>query len=343
MIDNHGKEVDADFVKNIRGIDPKSTIAVVGRIQPIRSALLAEFESSPDKSQTFRAEAARQIDWFTVSIDADAQIVLDATIQATDLESAQKLPATFQAYREHWRDSIQAAKVRAQETHYSPAQQSLDALAQEAIGNLDVQVSGSRVRVRMKRPKDLSRWPELLMARDVSEVSHALLEHGEEMAVAVQNFKKAFAKLPHDITSESGERLLSWRVALMPMFDPPGTWDRWLNLKREPWDSPHNLMRAAEYSPGFYTTPHTPFSETTWKWVGGEPAGILIIDAGRGKSVQWTKPEDFKIDPADPLASLGEEPEYGYVVVFVDGTVKRYAAKELVAMIKGETSRDGSD
>ena len=47
----------------------------------------------------------------------------------------------------------------------------------------------------------------------------------------------------------------------------------------------------------------------------------MFIDAGKGKEVPWTKPDQFSIDPADPLSALGEEPEGGYLAVFRDGSV----------------------
>jgi hypothetical protein len=62
----------------------------------------------------------------------------------------------------------------------------------------------------------------------------------------------------------------------------------------------------------------------------------MIIDAGKGESTFWSQPEEFKIDAADPLASLGEEPAGGYVVVLVDGAVLQLSGEKLVAMLKGE-------
>jgi prepilin-type processing-associated H-X9-DG protein len=49
---------------------------------------------------------------------------------------------------------------------------------------------------------------------------------------------------------------------------------------------------------------------------------IMAVEATREKAVIWTKPDDLKVDPANPLSGLTNARPGGFQVLFCDGSVR---------------------
>jgi hypothetical protein len=128
----------------------------------------------------------------------------------------------------------------------------------------------------------------------------------------------------HDHTRGRGDKNisngLSWRVQLLPYIEEKPLYERFrLN---EPWDSPHNLQLLGQM-PDLYRTDEDPektrflvFSGDKTLFREGRPFSfrsaqdglsktLLVVHAGAGKAVPWTKPDDLPFDPASPLRGIG--------------------------------------
>ena len=53
----------------------------------------------------------------------------------------------------------------------------------------------------------------------------------------------------------------------------------------------------------------------------GASQTILFVNADRDRTVTWTRPEDIRFDPKNPLQGLEDDPYF--TALFVDGSVRR--------------------
>jgi hypothetical protein len=142
------------------------------------------------------------------------------------------------------------------------------------------------------------------------------------------------------ITGQGGRPLLSWRVALLPYLDQADLYSQF-HLD-EPWDSPHNsellarmpevfaLPGAEQARPGMtyfqvFVGPGTPFegprgAPGVMGYSERSSHTILLVEAA--DPIPWTKPEDLRFDPDEPLPKLGGHFEGGFQVVFADRSVR---------------------
>jgi hypothetical protein len=149
---------------------------------------------------------------------------------------------------------------------------------------------------------------------------------------------------------KAGKPLLSWRVHLLPYLDQDALYKEF-HLD-EPWDSEHNKKLIAKMPAVFRgrngklneqgkTTFLAPTGKgTAWpgttamRFPAGFPDGtsntILLVLADDAHAVEWTKPEDLKIDPDKPHAGLGKRAG-AFLVGMADGSpraVKPTVSKE---------------
>jgi hypothetical protein len=120
-----------------------------------------------------------------------------------------------------------------------------------------------------------------------------------------------------------GKALLSWRVAILPYLGEGNLYKQF--RLDEPWDGPHN-KGLLEKMPKVYAPPgvktREPYTTFYQVFVGGGaifekhrwaafPAAVpdgtsnTILIAEAGAAVPWTKPEDMRYAPDEPLPELG--------------------------------------
>jgi hypothetical protein len=163
------------------------------------------------------------------------------------------------------------------------------------------------------------------------------------ITISLHNFYQAYQHLPpQSLVSRTGERLLSWRVLILPYLDQNELYQQF-HLD-EPWDSPHNLTLLEKmpevYKPSSVDTP-VPAGFTTFQatLTADSPFGkrgkpltfadildglsntIWLVEAPLDKAVEWTKPADLIVDAENPIRSLTTANQKGFLAAMLDGSV----------------------
>jgi hypothetical protein len=149
---------------------------------------------------------------------------------------------------------------------------------------------------------------------------------------------------PQAIAGPDGKPFLSWRVQLLPLLGEQSLYDEF-HLD-EPWDSAHN-KRLIRRMPTVYRVPDHAFDGKT-HYVLATGTGTLYAGAGapkpdaitddkadtivvvtvhEGKGIEWTRPEDYKLDRADPTVGLTFIGKEDFLALFADGIVRSVDTK----------------
>lgn len=130
---------------------------------------------------------------------------------------------------------------------------------------------------------------------------------------------------PPAYSTHDDKPLLSWRVLLLPFLEDYQAQALYEEFRLdEPWDSEHNKPLVAKM-PAIYQSPASkwkdgrtvylvpcgqgtmfPGKESTSarKITDGLARTIAILEVGDDQAVEWTKPADWKFDPAKPTSGL---------------------------------------
>ncbi len=130
----------------------------------------------------------------------------------------------------------------------------------------------------------------------------------------------------------------------------------------EPWDSEHNRALIAKM-PRVYQSPtadlpdgQTPYLAVTGPgtafddpeqghffadFIDGTSRTILLVEADKG--VEWTKPEDWEFDPADPKRGLGTKRRGRFVAAFADAHAQVIQADTPPAVVGALMTRAGRE
>ena len=161
-----------------------------------------------------------------------------------------------------------------------------------------------------------------------------------QLALSLLNFESTHQHFPaHAIYSDDGATpLLSWRVQILPFIEHNDLYEQF-HLD-EPWDSPHNLS-LLPLMPQVFAHPNIAngmtnylgvsgpgtFFELTDREIGfgsltdGSSNTVMLVEANVDQAVEWTRPQDWVADFADPTAGLGELVPDGFNVSFGDGSI----------------------
>ena len=168
------------------------------------------------------------------------------------------------------------------------------------------------------------------------------------MVLGCLNFESARQNFPPAYSmNEKGEKLLSWRVHLLPFFEQEQLYQQF--KLDEPWDSAHN-KQLIEQMPKIFLNPNLALEPgyTTYLGVTGEKGAfappntdggtyegsigfgdiidgasntILIVEANQENAVPWTKPSDLDIDQVQDLLGACRGVWPGSInVAFCDGS-----------------------
>ncbi len=181
-----------------------------------------------------------------------------------------------------------------------------------------------------------------------------------QLLLAMHNFADVHGALPpQSLTDKDGNKLLSWRVTLLPYLEENELYQQF-HLD-EPWDSPHN-QSLIEKMPQVFKDPLdfenaskgktryvVPLTANSIFGRPGKPMKvsqikdglsntIAMMEVGSQASVIWTKPDDVVIGPGDTLAKFVDADDKAMIVGLADGSVRRLRitlSKETVQAMVG--------
>lgn len=188
--------------------------------------------------------------------------------------------------------------------------------------------------------------PAVQAAREAARRTQAS-NNLRQIGIAMHNYHDTYRSLPPAAKVDAdGKPLLSWRVHLLPFVDEVDLYDEF-HLD-EPWDSEHN-KKLIERMPMAYRNPNLPVADfkTNYLAVTGEGTAfagkegtkfrdvidgtsntIIVVEANADRAVIWSKPDDLKFDPQQPLAGLGDLRPGGFQALIMDGST-RFIAKTI--------------
>jgi hypothetical protein len=208
--------------------------------------------------------------------------------------------------------------------------------------------------------------PAIQAAREAARASQSM-NNIRQIELGLLNYESSHKNLPAAGTDESGVGpQLSWRVHILPYLetsDQPGLYEQF-HLD-EPWDSEHNRALVARM-PQVYMNPNMPENtdgRTVYLAVTGPGAAfqggetgpgirdfhdglsntIMIVEADPDQAVIWTKPDDWKYDPQNPLTGLGNLRRGAFIVGMGDGSVQRVSNSIQPAEFGRMVTRDAGD
>jgi hypothetical protein len=180
------------------------------------------------------------------------------------------------------------------------------------------------------------------------------------IALAMHNYHDEKRKLPTDHYI-SGKPALSWRVMLLPHLEGGKEVYDQFDLGQS-WDSIQNV-NAARNMPDVFRRAGIGSDETTFKRPIGNGAlfdgtenekvrlesisdgtsrTIMCVDVESAQACLWSKPDDFRYDPADPTQGLQLNRRSQFTVVFADASVHKISSTA-DSEIKGRFTKAGND
>jgi type II secretory pathway pseudopilin PulG len=181
--------------------------------------------------------------------------------------------------------------------------------------------------------------PAVQAAREAARRSQST-NNLKQIGLALHNYhdqKKSFP--PAYTTDKDGKPGLSWRVLILPYVGEMALYQQF-HLD-EPWDSEHNKPLLAKI-PRVYVSPNYsgPPGRTNYLGIGGEKGifggkegvplakitdgtsnTIIVVEANNQSAVEWTKPDVFVPDAANPTKGLTGLRPGGFDALFGDASV----------------------
>ena len=201
--------------------------------------------------------------------------------------------------------------------------------------------------------------PAVQAARDAARRASSS-NNLKQIGLAMHYYHETFKQLPvgesERIQYKDGKPLLSWRVHLLPFVEEDALYQQF--KLDEPWDSPHNIKLLDQIPPVYVNPRHdlgnrtvylAPMGPRTILGSGkavrfrditdGTSQTLAVIAVGPGRAIPWTQPADLKIDPVDPVGSIGSE-RGNFQALFADGSVQSIGTSISAHVLKALIQRD---
>lgn len=368
------KGVASPLTKLLKQADlSKTAVAVVdfATLQPLAMMGLQALPPVPPQFQEF-LKAPELIQSIELSVNLSTTLDLRLVLGANDAKAAAELEALLAKAKRMALELIQQ-QVAAGLTGNDPIQQAagqyMRRITQRIADDIKVKTAGDRVTVSFEGSPAVASvgvmtallLPAVQAAREAARRAQSS-NNLKQIGLAMHNFHDARRRLPpRAIYDKEGKPLLSWRVGLLPYLEENELYKQF-HLD-EPWDSEHNRQLIARM-PAVYRSPNqtaengktvylAPDGEGTV--FGGKDAmrlaqitdgtsnTIMALEADDDQAVIWTKPDDLKYDPKDPMNGLGHLRPGIFQALFCDGhvqiianTVDPNALRALFTMHGGE-------
>ncbi len=334
-IDAGGKIADTPLLKKLAGSNLDADFVVAGSLgnfkQPATDALTGMLKQMqlPIPLHLTAGPLPGQIEYATIAIDLDDPQLIDIDADMDSPEAAENFKTSLAGLV--GLGNVMLAQFEAGASD-DPAVKEMFATAKKVLGAIKVENNDKHFDASLAHLPELDKLPEVLAAagsrsRRIDELSNA-----RQIGLAAANFHLAYGRRwPANIKDEDGNDLLSWRVAILPFVEEDILY-RQVDRKAA-WDSDANRELLDRELFAYKSASNDDGRLTTWKLLPEAPGGLMFISTGEGTEVSWAQPDNFVIDPANPTAALGPEPEGGYVVAYKDGRAMRMPLDELLAAL----------
>ncbi len=186
------------------------------------------------------------------------------------------------------------------------------------------------------------------------------IENLKRVANALQQYQNEKGIFPAPaIASADGRPLLSWRVELLPYL---GYGSLAAAFHRdEPWDSPHNQTLLA-HIPSVYQSPerldertnllvpignsaafHGVQGRAPRRWEDGLSNILLLLEVDNELAVPWTAPQDWTVEPTQPLRGLGTLRGDGFFAAWADSQIAMIPTNLPVESARAMFTVDGGE
>jgi hypothetical protein len=261
--------------------------------------------------------------WAAFGVDLPPRLALREVIQSQDAAAARALSGKLTHL-------IRTLVLEAREPGFD-----------KIAAQLTPRVAEDRLTLRLDE-KELVNILEPLAARfREAQTRMAASNNLKQIGLALHNYHDTHGRFPAAASYDKpGKPLLSWRVHVLPFLEQEKLYKEF-HLD-EPWDSEHNqkliarmpaVFRSSEKLAAEGQTAYlAPVGEATM-FPGRDPVRIrdvtdgtsntlLVVEANDANAVIWTRPDDLKVDPKQPLAGLAGQPSKGFQALFADGSVR---------------------
>lgn len=264
----------------------------------------------------------------TIEFHPDAQQVIRVSLDGENPAAAIAAKKTFESWLDNW-GAVFSVLPKTDDTKFLTM---LGSMAQ----NNSVTASANAMNAQFERPDGFS---QIVAAfNSMRNVASRPPETSDEnkakyLILAVLNYRDVHRKAPTDIVDQgSGDKLLSWRVELLPYLELEHVYDKIDRSKS--WSQQPNLdlMHSVDF---FKTKYATSEQGTTWQIVPDPKSTIQLVMGTYESSQKWSEPDQGVYKPDDPARTFGPEPADGYLVAYRNGVVKRIPLAELKAGLGG--------
>jgi hypothetical protein len=279
------------------------------------------------------ASVVEAVQWAAIGVDLSKDVKLQLTIQGVDEAAVKRIVPVL--------DRLIAAAKSRQDVR------ELAVLAKLLEEHRPKQVGDQLQLVLDEAAVDSALVPLAASARGHAKVAQSTNQL-KQLGIAMHNYLSTHKTFPPQATAGKDKKpLLSWRVEILPYLEEQALYDAF--HRDEPWDSTHNKALIAKMPEIFrsaasslprtdgrttFVVPAGPkafFNGISKKGIGLIPDGtantLMILDVDDSKSVVWTKPEDYDVEPKKHYVGHFR-PNVGVILsVFFDGSVRRLPTK----------------
>jgi hypothetical protein len=183
----------------------------------------------------------------------------------------------------------------------------------------------------------------------------------KQIGLALHNYHAAYNQLPPAYTvDENGNKLHSWRVAILPFMEQQALYQQ-IDLSK-PWDAPENAGVASTAVSAYacpskvgdpLMTTYVAVVDPSGMFEGAIPtrfgqatdglaSTILFVETEHQNEVHWMSPEDIDLPT---LLELAEDDSHagGGHMVFGDGAVKFITNSIEVGLLEALVTKDGGE
>lgn len=318
-----------DVSKAFAGIGDSTLQAVVVLPKSLRKALEETLPKLPaDLGGGSTKTITRGFLWASAGVDLTPKLAMRVTVQADSADEAMALSKLVAGF----------FTALAKKPNVKRDIPDLDKI----LHLIKPKVTGDRLTLNLD-DKELSNAlvPLLVKAEKDAQRVHGINQL-KQIGLALHNYHDRHQSFPaHASYNKQGKPLLSWRVQILPYLEQNALYQEFRH--NEPWDSEHN-KKLIPRMPEVFRLPSS--RAAAGKTVYLAPAGmetifppinksiriqditdgtsntIMVVEADDAHAVEWTKPEDLKVDAKQPFAGIGGKENGRFLALFADGSVR---------------------